>query len=234
MKSPDIHARIANRMTRVVFKMVAGRQIYRHPSRLDRGYVMDKLLTFYREHTISPAVTVRDLKFVADHLQKHDQREEGEKLREAALKAQRSRRKGPQELGTLLVGEEKGDAAHYREGTEEQGHALKNKEEQGRRRTRTGIVIIVEQANNGLMNEIFDGLPAAAVQVAEFLDAARLCHAADFRAFRGGHQLQCLSFFPFFPCSMPVLVLLHFRRMAISQFGGRLLCADGGLGDGVA
>ncbi|MEZ6130470.1 MAG: transposase [Planctomycetaceae bacterium] len=102
-KSADIHARIANRMTRVVFKMVAGRQIYRHPSRLDRGYVMDKLLTFFREHTISPAVTVRDLKFVADHLQKHDQREEGEKLREAALKAQRSRRKGPQELGTLLV-----------------------------------------------------------------------------------------------------------------------------------
>lgn len=104
VKSPDIHARIANRMTRVVFKMVAGRQIDRHPSRLDRGYVMDKLLTFYREHKIVPAVTVRDLKCAADHLQKNDQRTEGEKLREAALKAQRSRRKGPQELGTLLVG----------------------------------------------------------------------------------------------------------------------------------
>lgn len=103
-KSADIHARIANRMTRVVFTMVAGGQIYRHPSRLDRGYVMDKLLTFYREHRIAPAVTVRDLKCATDHLQKQDQREEGEKLREAALKAQRSRRKGPQELGTLLVG----------------------------------------------------------------------------------------------------------------------------------
>lgn len=104
VKSPDMHARIANRMTRVVFKIVAGRQIYRHPSRLDRGYVMDKLLTFYREHKMAPAVTVRDLKCAADHLQKHDQQTEGEKLREAALRAQRSRRKGPQELGTLLVG----------------------------------------------------------------------------------------------------------------------------------
>jgi transposase len=104
VKSADLHARIANRMTRVVFQMVSGRQIYRHPSRLDRGYVMDKLLTFYREHKIRPAVTVRDLKFVADHLQQHDHRAEGEKLREAALRAQRSRRKGPQELGTLLVG----------------------------------------------------------------------------------------------------------------------------------
>lgn len=104
IKSADAHARIANRMTRVVFQMVSGRQIYRHPSRLDRGYVMDKLLTFYRQHKVSPAVTVRDLKTVADQLQQHDRRAEGEKLREAALRAQRSRRREPQELGTLLVG----------------------------------------------------------------------------------------------------------------------------------
>ena len=57
-KPQDIRARIANRMTRGVFKMVSGRQIYQHASRLDRGYVM---------------------------------------------KARRSRQKGPQELGTLLV-----------------------------------------------------------------------------------------------------------------------------------
>ena len=104
VKSADLHARIANRMTRVVFQMVSGRQIYRHPSRLDRGYVMDKLLTFYREHQIAPAIIVRDLQCVTDHLQKHDQRAEGEKLRETALRAQRSRRKGPQELGMLLIG----------------------------------------------------------------------------------------------------------------------------------
>ena len=65
---------------------------------------MDKLLTFYREHQIAPAIIVRDLQCVTDHLQKHDQRAEGEKLRETALRAQRSRRKGPQELGTLLIG----------------------------------------------------------------------------------------------------------------------------------
>lgn len=103
-KSADLHARVANRMTRVVFQMVSGRQVFRHPSRLDRGYVMDKLLTFYREHKLPPAATVRDLKFVSDQLQPCDRKEEGEKLREAALRARRSRQKGPQELGTLLVG----------------------------------------------------------------------------------------------------------------------------------
>ena len=102
-KPQDIRARIANRMTRSVFKMVSGRQIYQHASRLDRGYVMDKLLTFHREHQTSPAVIVRDLKHAADQLPKTSQLEEGAKLQEAALKARRSRQKGPQELGTLLV-----------------------------------------------------------------------------------------------------------------------------------
>lgn len=102
-KPQDIRARVANRMTRGVFKMVAGRQIYQHASRLDRGYVMDKLLTFHREHETSPAVIVRDLKHAADQLPKSCQMDEKAKLQEVALKAQRSRQKGPQELGTLLV-----------------------------------------------------------------------------------------------------------------------------------
>ena len=64
---------------------------------------MDKLLTFHREHHTSPAVIVRDLKHAVDQLPKSSQLEEGAKLQEAALKARRSRQKGPQELGTLLV-----------------------------------------------------------------------------------------------------------------------------------
>ena len=83
--------------------MVSGRQLDKHSSRLDRGYVMDKLLTFLREHDTSPAVIVRDLKHAADQLPDSGRLEEGAKLQEAALKARRSRQKGPQEQGTLLV-----------------------------------------------------------------------------------------------------------------------------------
>ena len=102
-KPKDIRCRVANRMTRIVFQMVSGRQLYKHPSRLDRGYVMDKLLTFHREHKTSPAAIVRDLKYAAEQLPESGQLDEGTKLQEAALKARRSRQKGPQELGTLLV-----------------------------------------------------------------------------------------------------------------------------------
>jgi hypothetical protein len=65
--------------------------------------VIDKLLTFHREHETSPAVIVSDLKHAADQLPKSCQMDEKAKLQEVALKAQRSRQKGPQELGTLLV-----------------------------------------------------------------------------------------------------------------------------------
>lgn len=102
-KSQDVRCRVANRMTRIVFKMVSGRELYKHPSRLDRGYVMDKLLVFLREHNTSPAIIVRDLKHAAEQLPDSGRLEEGAKLQEAALKARRSRQKGPQELGTLLV-----------------------------------------------------------------------------------------------------------------------------------
>jgi len=102
-KAQDIRCRIANRMTRTVFQMISGRKLYQHPSRLDRGYVMDKLLTFHREHKTSPVVIVRDLKLAAEQLPELDRNDEGAKLREAALRARRSRQKGPQELGTLLV-----------------------------------------------------------------------------------------------------------------------------------
>ena|GEM_PF-2046748 len=55
------------------------------------------------EHNTSPAIIVRDLKHAADQLPKSSLIDEGTMLQEAALKAQRSRRKEPQELGTLLV-----------------------------------------------------------------------------------------------------------------------------------
>ena len=40
----DLRCRVANRFTRTVFHMVSGRKICQHRSRLDRGYVMQKLL----------------------------------------------------------------------------------------------------------------------------------------------------------------------------------------------
>ena len=45
----DARSRVANRVTRSVFQIVAGRKLFQHPSRLDRGYVLKKLLVFHRD-----------------------------------------------------------------------------------------------------------------------------------------------------------------------------------------
>jgi len=101
--SRDIRCRIANRVVRPVFQMVSGRKLYRHPSRLDRGYVMDKLLTFHREHQTPPHEIVRDLELAAEQIPKRDRLEEAVPLQTTYARCRRSRRKGPQEIGTLLV-----------------------------------------------------------------------------------------------------------------------------------
>ena len=83
--------------------MIFGRKLYKHPSRLDRGYVMDKLLTFHREHDTTPAIIVRDLEHAAQQIPKSDYAEEAAPLRERHTRSQRSRRREAQDLGTLLV-----------------------------------------------------------------------------------------------------------------------------------
>jgi transposase len=101
--SRDIRCRIANRAARPVFQMVSGRKLYRHPSRLDRGYVMEKLLTFHREHQTPPHEIVRDLQQAARQIPKRNHSEEAAPLQTIYERCRRSRRKGPQAIGTLLV-----------------------------------------------------------------------------------------------------------------------------------
>ena len=102
--SRDIRVRIANRFTRTVFQMVAGRKVFNHRSRLDRSYILDKLLTFHREHDTPMAEILTDLKSATDQLPKHAYADEAKPLQEVQRKSFRSRRNEPQQLGTLLVG----------------------------------------------------------------------------------------------------------------------------------
>jgi hypothetical protein len=99
----DLRCRIANRITRTIYHMVAGRQIFQHRSRLDRGYVMDKLLEFLRDRDTPPHTILTILKDAADQLPKTAKADEAQLLADIQRKAANSRRSEPQELGALLV-----------------------------------------------------------------------------------------------------------------------------------
>lgn len=99
----DTRCRVANRATRTVFQMVSGRRLYQHPSRLDRQYVLDKLLTFHRERGTSPVEILRDLRQATTQIPQEDRTAEARPLQEIYRKAQRSRRAGPQAIGDILL-----------------------------------------------------------------------------------------------------------------------------------
>jgi len=102
-KQADLHVRVANRMTRSVFQIVAGRRICRHRSQREPGYLLDKLLEYCRALAMSPAIIVTYLKHASDQMRQDDRKLEAENLKPVALQAQRSRRQEPQHMGTLLV-----------------------------------------------------------------------------------------------------------------------------------
>lgn len=99
----DIRCRIANRLTGTVFQMVSGRRLYRHPSRLSRDYVMQKLMTYHQDHHTPPHVIVRDLEQAARQIPTSDHAEEAKPLENMYEKSRRSRRRAPQPIGMLLV-----------------------------------------------------------------------------------------------------------------------------------
>jgi transposase len=99
----DVRCRVANRAARTIFQMVSGRRLYHHPSRLDRGYVLDKLLTFHREHETPPHEILRDMRQAAEQIPRYEQAAEAEPLQRVYQRARRSRRPGPQAIGEVLL-----------------------------------------------------------------------------------------------------------------------------------
>lgn len=99
----DIRCRVANRATRSVFQMVSGRRLYQHPSRIDRQYVLDKLLTFHEEHGSPPHEILQDLQHAAEQIPKPELAAEAAPLAARYQKCSRSRRKGPQQLSRVLL-----------------------------------------------------------------------------------------------------------------------------------
>jgi len=99
----DLRCRVANRVTRTVFQMIAGKKLFHHASRLDRGYVLNKLLDFHRDHKTAMKVVLADLKAATDQLPKSAYADEAKPLQAVHQKTVRSRQKEPQQLGSLLV-----------------------------------------------------------------------------------------------------------------------------------
>ena len=102
-KDPRLtHVKIGVRFCRIAYQIVAGRQLFRHPSVQQRSYVLDQLIAFHREHETPMAQTLADLQAAIDQLPKDAYATEAQPLADELQRIQQGRRRGPQLIGAIL------------------------------------------------------------------------------------------------------------------------------------
>jgi len=98
----DIHVRVAGRLARIAFQMVAGSVAFRHPACQGPPAVLSKLNEFHNEHNINITTTRTNLQHAAAQLPAAEQAREREiwQAKQAEIRAQRGR--GPKRLAAIL------------------------------------------------------------------------------------------------------------------------------------
>ena len=94
--------KLALRLCRIAFQMVAGRQVFHHPRIQGRHAILDKLNAFHRSHGTPMAQVLRDLQAAVDQIPSREHAAEARPLAEELQKIQEGHRRGPQPLGGIL------------------------------------------------------------------------------------------------------------------------------------
>jgi len=96
------HVKVAARFCRIAYQIVAGRQVFRHPSLPGRSYILQKLLDFQSQHQTPTAECLAQLQAATDQLPRREHAAEAAPLVRALRHTRQARRRGPQPLGQIL------------------------------------------------------------------------------------------------------------------------------------
>lgn len=94
--------RVGLRFCRIAFQMVAGGQVFHHPCCRDRSYILDKLMTFHKEHGTPAPQVLTDLQAALPQIPRAEYAAEAVPLRKELEAIQEHRRRGPQPIGEIL------------------------------------------------------------------------------------------------------------------------------------
>src|SRR5262249_54316317 len=95
-----IRVKVAKRLCRVLYAMVAGKQIFPHPCCQQRHYILKKLLAFHGDHGTAPGQLRQDLEAVVGQLPAATHEEEAKPLR--GRLDELLRRRGVQPLAEII------------------------------------------------------------------------------------------------------------------------------------
>ena len=103
-KDPRLsHVKVACRFCRIAFAMVAGRQVFRHPSLRERGYILDKLLAFHLDHGTPYEKILPDLHLALAQVPAKEHAAEAQPLADKLRLTRAAGKKGPQPLAEILA-----------------------------------------------------------------------------------------------------------------------------------
>jgi len=102
MEQQAMCVRVAKRFCRIAYQMVAGSQVFRHPSCQKRDYILRKLSIFHAEHGSSMAQVMTDLQAATDHIPESEHAPEAKSLYEELQPSNRRQQSGPRRLGEIL------------------------------------------------------------------------------------------------------------------------------------
>jgi len=94
--------RAAKRFCRIAYQMVAGGQVFRHPSCQKRDAILHKLTCFHVDHGTSMAQVMADLQAATENIPKSEHATEAKSLFEAMQPSNRRQQCGPRRLGEIL------------------------------------------------------------------------------------------------------------------------------------
>jgi transposase len=95
--------KVASRLARIMFHMLARRELLRHPGMKQRDYVLDKLLEFHRLHGMPPAQILTNLEAAIAQLPQNEYALEAKPLLDELHKSKKLNKRGPKPIGDLLL-----------------------------------------------------------------------------------------------------------------------------------
>ena len=102
MEQQAMCVRVAKRFCRIAYQMVAGGQVFRHPSCQKRDAILRKLSILHSEHGSSMAQVMTDLQAATDHIPKSEHAPEAKSLYEELQPSNNRQQCGPRRLGEIL------------------------------------------------------------------------------------------------------------------------------------
>jgi transposase len=96
-----IRTKVAVKFARLLFQLVAGRQVLRHPSMQGRDQILDKLMEFHKNHHTTPELMLQNLQQAITQLPAAAHAEEAASL-QAQLAKSRAARRGLKPLADVI------------------------------------------------------------------------------------------------------------------------------------